>query len=262
MRPRPSAIVALATTCLGLASCTLLVDTLGPYDSAASTSSSFCASQSPAPELCADFDESGTYNKGWSSVFLSPGAGLAERAGIDVSPPRSLQANTPQFAVPAQNEPGAGLSYDLTGKGRTVHLESQIRIDAIGSDGQCFVALAITQQQPGNGPYLQVQLFVCAGSAFAQEQDNSCACIKEDPIPNTFSLGSWHRYAIEVAMGSTPPTMTFWVDDLSTPVVAAVPLAYGWQASPFEVQAGIGYIGGGSGEAIQANFDDVVAYVR
>lgn len=263
MRPRPSSILALATACLGLVSCTLLVDTLGPYDSAGSTSPPFCASQSPAPELCSDFDEGKPYNKGWTAVFLSPGATLATKAGVDVSPPDALVANTPQFTVPTQDEPAAGLSYDLTGQGRTVHLESQIRIDAIGSDDQCFVALAITQQQAGNGPFLQVQLFLCPGYAFAQEQDNSCACQPNDlGLPDKFSLGSWHRYAIEVALGSTRPTMTFWVDDLSTPVLSAVPLSYGWQASPFAVQAGIGYIGGGTGEAIQADFDDIQAYVR
>jgi hypothetical protein len=258
MRPRPSSILALATASLGLVSCSLVVDALGPYDSAGGASAPFCASLSTAPQLCADFDEGKPYNAGWSSVFLSGGGTLALQPGVDVSPPDSLEAKTPPFAEPAT----AGLSYDFTAQARTVHLESQIRIDAIGPD-QCFVALAITQQQAGSsGPYLQVQLFLCSGKAFAQEQDSACACNPNDyGLPNKFSLGSWHRYVMEVALGSTP-SMTFWVDDLSTPVLAAVPLAYGWQASPFSVQSGIGYIGGGTGEAIQAEFDDVETYAH
>lgn len=256
-----STAVALAAASLGLSSCSLAVGSLGPYDSADAASAPFCASLSPAPQLCADFDEGKPTNAGWSSVFSTGGGTLALQPGIDVSPPASLAAKTPSFTVPTQNEPTAGLSYDFVGQARTVHLQSQIRVAAIGPD-QCFVALAIAQQQAGGGPYLQAQLFVCAGHAFAQEQNNTCGCQPNDNgFAGTFAPGSWHRFAIEVALGSTP-SMTVWVDDPSTPVLAAVPLAYGWQAAPFSVNVGIGYIGGGKGEGIEAGFDDVEAYVR
>lgn len=268
MRPRAPSILAMAASSIALAGCSLVLDAAGPYDSAdadgGGAHGGFCAALRPTPPLCSDFDDNAPFNEGWSSVFLAGGGMLTTQSGVSFSAPSSLKATTPSF-TPGSSFPTAGMFYGLAGKAGTVHLESQIRIDAIGAD-QCFVALAITQKAAG-GPYLQAQLFLCSGTAFAQEQDGACACTTDFGLSATFALGTWHRFAIEVTFGATP-SMAFWVDGVdgvdggSPPALGPVALTYPWQSSPYGVQAGIGYIGGGAGEPIQVDLDDIAAWLK
>jgi hypothetical protein len=254
----------MAVSSIAIVGCSLVLDAAGPYDSAGGDAgATFCASLRPAPQLCSDFDEGKMLDAGWSSVFETGEGTLALQSGVVFSPPDSLNATTPSFSTtePAESYPRAGLTSGLSGNAGTVHLESRIRIDAIGAE-QCFVALAITQQAPG-GHYLQAELLLCSDHAFAQEQDNSCSCTKDMGLRGALSLGTWHWFVIEIAYGDgSTPSMTFWIDDPMTAALGPVDLTYGWQSSPYAVQTGIGYIGGGAGEEIQAYFDNVAAWVR
>ena len=225
--------------------------------------SGFCASFDVRPTLCADFDEDAPYSAGWSSVTLAGGGQMVLDLDASLSPPGSMLATIPAFDSGMVVQPQANLGSALLANATDVHLEAEVRLDAIGATDEA-VALSI-RQQASDGSYLQVSLFMVAGSglpSFVQEQvdlPNGTSEAHEFTV-SAVPLGMWVPYAFDLRPG-TPPRIMLSVN--GAPALDQ-PLQYNWQPSPYTVQVGIGYIGSTNGEyrSLQMHVDNVVAYLQ
>ena len=171
---------------------------------------------------------------------------------------------TPAYGAGA-SQPQANLGATLLGTAANVHLEAQIRLDAIG-DGDAVVGLGIAQQLP-DGSELQLDLILVDGSqSLLQEQQYFAdgTFNANNMLIGSVPLGTWIPYVLDLHPGMSG-TLTLSVNGVR---VLDQPLTYAWQPSPFAVQVGIGYISATGGTEtdtygeVQMHADNIAAYVQ
>jgi hypothetical protein len=97
---------------------------------AVASGSGYCASLSPKPLFCCDFDEDGGVGAGWDSVNIDPGAAATIDTSISTSGTSSLLAQTTQANTTGI---GASLHKSFSSAGFTeTHLAFDVHPDSSG----------------------------------------------------------------------------------------------------------------------------------
>lgn len=185
----------------------------------------FCASLSPAPALCTDFDDN-VFPGPWTSTVT----GLATATLVTStfrSSPRALHLATPggtsgtafvsrTFPTVAQSE--VVLSFAVRA-GQQRPVEHELAVIFLGSAG-------------GNRYQIQFELLDNGVLNLEEEFPDADGGVpqKDDPLGVTLSLGVWTRVTITLAIGVSSSNVTFAIEG-SAPVTKSV-VAHNYKAAP------------------------------
>ena len=210
----------------------------------------FCASLSPTPLFCDDFDEGKPYNAGWDQVLQSGGGHLA-LSNLWRSWMESVRAATPTFD-PSAGSPSAALAYTVPNGETTIRAEADLDFESVAPNQ---IVDAIDLSQATSGTPLQLILYVSPGRLFVQEQTNFGGTFQQFGLSASVQAGQWHRFSLELTVGSSPQ-VTALVD--GNVALSPSALMLHWQTTPIVVSVGIHYVGV-TGDAVALDVDDVVA---
>jgi len=221
---------------------------------------SFCASLSPAPTFCDDFDEDASLASDWTYFSINPadaGSVVVDTAAY-VSPPASLAA---QVGPGTSNTAGLVAQVTkqfLTPATASAHLEYRLRIDSIDSvENELFSQLGF--KGGGATPYL-LDVYLGPG-AFLEEEipGDAGVTFKEYPLAQQPLVGVWSLVALDVDFVGATVKLT-----VDKTVAFQGPLDQGYTSGPPVLSIGVGYYAGSprtvSGGA--AHFDNVVLDVK
>jgi hypothetical protein len=182
----------------------------------------FCASQSPAPMFCDDFDE-GAANPAWDQV-TGLGGSVAINDLESVSAPDSMVSTVDAN----QNEDDVDLAgYEsLTaeqGVAGTVSLAFEIRIDAGDTSAAADAVLGAIQLYDGSALYdLELELMYASATTYAVSLTENAPYL-EHATGATVALATWTRVTMSVVLpagagGATSATLTVGASTYSTTV--------------------------------------------
>lgn len=185
----------------------------------------FCASLSPAPELCTDFDDA-VFPGPWTPTVNGAATATLVTSTFHSSP-RAVQLASPgttngnaflsrTFATVAQSEVVLGFSIRA---GQQRPGENELVVIFLGSAG-------------GNPYQLQLELLDNGALVFEEEAPIADGGVaeKNDALGVKLTVGQWTRVTITLAMGVSSSNVTFVVEG-SAPVTKPA-LAHGYKAAP------------------------------
>jgi hypothetical protein len=185
----------------------------------------FCASLSPAPSLCTDFDDN-VFPGPWTPTLVGPGTAALVTSTFRSSP-RALQLGSPgvtsgtaflsrTFATVAQSEVVLGFSIRA---GQQRPIENELAVIFLGSAG-------------GNPYQVQLELLDNGVLNLEEEAPDGAGAIaeKNEPLGINLTIGQWTRVTITLAIGLSSSTVTFDIEG-SAPVTKTA-LAHNYKAAP------------------------------
>jgi hypothetical protein len=182
----------------------------------------FCASQSPAPLFCDDFDE-GASNPAWDQV-TGTGGTVAVNALESVSAPDSMVSTVDANAN--ENDVDLAGYKSLTaeqGVAGTVTLDFEIRIDAGDTSAAADAVLGAIQLYDGNALYdLELELMYRSATTYAVSLTENAPYL-EHATGATIALATWTHVTMSVVMpagaaGATTGTLAVGGSTYSTTV--------------------------------------------
>jgi hypothetical protein len=228
----------------------------GSAADALDAASPFCASLSPAPAFCDDFDEGTALAADWSYFSIAPpDAGtVAVDTGAYVSPPASLAAQ-----IGAGTANGNGLVAQLNkqfvaSSSSSAHLEYRLRIDAVDSvENELFSQLAF--KGGAATPYI-LDVYLGQGAVLEEEiPGDGGVTFKEHPLATQPTVGVWSLLTLDVDFVNVTVKLT-----IDGTVAFEGGLDPGYNAGTPLLTIGVGYyagpprtVSGGAG-----HFDNVV----
>jgi hypothetical protein len=178
----------------------------------------YCASLSPAPDFCDDFDE-GAANPAWDQV-TSLGGAVAVDAAESVSAPDSMvstvDANQAEGSVDLAGYKSLTSKQGVAG---TATLDFEIRIDAGDISSAADAVLGAIQLYDGNALYdLELEVSYASASTYAVSLTEDSPSVPH-ATGATLALGAWTHVTLSVVLpagngGATTATMT--IDGSST----------------------------------------------
>lgn len=212
----------------------------------------YCASISPRPFFCDDFDERQTPAQGWSGEDLGTGATLTIDKMHAESPPASVLMTTQGGAASGLEESAQAAS--------SFHVSFDLLADELGSDD--FGSLLVVQVTDG-GTNDTFQLFVYATSAMAYVEEDSWAPsymnVGKYDLPAPPPIGTWTHFDLTIDFASSPSTFT--LSSGGSEVFKAHPLALSWPSGSYRTTFGFYYVNN-SVQPWAVNYDDIVIDVR
>jgi hypothetical protein len=172
----------------------------------------YCASLSPAPDFCDDFDE-GAANPVWDQV-TSVGGAVAVDAAESVSAPDSMVSTVD--ADQAEGNVDLAGYKSLTSKqgvAGTATLDFEIRIDAGDTSSAADAVLGAIQLYDGNDLYdLELEVMYASASTYAVSLTENSPAVPH-ATGATIALATWTHVTLSVVLpagngGATTATMT------------------------------------------------------
>jgi hypothetical protein len=221
-------------------------------DASDGASPRFCASLSPQPKHCWDFDD-GDLRAGWTGFESNPpDAGLTFEVDnqLALSPPFSARLTTPLNAPLCSS---LRVGRMITGSFTTVQASSSIRVEAADGGGPNGVAVMLLVVQDGTRT---VVFYVTVGrdQSYVQEQfdGDGGQMDKIYPLPS-LPLRSWRNFAFTLTL---PKTATMLIDGApAVSFVLAQPLAA--QATSVDFSIGAHCLSSDA-HATELRFDNVI----
>jgi hypothetical protein len=172
----------------------------------------FCASLSPAPAFCDDFDE-GAANPAWDQV-TGLGGTVAVNALESVSAPDSMvstvDANQSESSVDLAGYKSLPSKQGVAG---TATLDFEIRIDAGDTSSAADAVLGAIQLYDGNELYdLELEVMYASASSYAVSLTEDSPSVPH-ATGATITLATWTHVTLSVVLpagngGDTTATMT------------------------------------------------------
>lgn len=186
----------------------------------------FCASRSPAPTLCNDFEDDATAP--WT---VTPGG--AGTVTIETTQSRSAPRSL-RVAVPAASSGRAFIARTFAGAlPATITIAFAVRAEAVATDTTQELAVIFLATSGGN-PY-QLQLEMRSNGMLELEEETPLpdATIPERNVDVGISLpfDEWRRVTWTVAIGASSSTSTVAVEGVANPSQLAVS-AHAYKAAP------------------------------
>jgi hypothetical protein len=171
-----------------------------PVDVADASPLGFCASLTPAPTFCADFDE-GAVDNGWSSSQSSNGT-IALDGTTSTSAPDSFVSTS----VTSTANVIAALFKDFGTSGSAYHLAFDLRVDAVSANAQAVVGQV--QLMTSNVLDYGLSFIVTATDASIEESYRSGGTTQYllTTLASRPVTGQWTRVFIDVT--APPGTVT------------------------------------------------------
>jgi hypothetical protein len=232
-----------------------LRETSNPVDAPVAPDGSvhYCASLSPPPTLCADFDEGTAFDAEFTDKFVASTGHLGSDGAYDKSAPDSLFSSTDP-STPSVDA-FAFLSRTFTGTGSRIELAFDVLVlQTVSGQHAVTAALLVDDSQP-----TQHQLALVLGDSNEVEESFTAAdgggIFNDTLLAVSPSVGSWSH--VDMVLSLPQRTVSVTVD--GTAALTAAPLDPSWPASgALAVDVGIAYVSGTSGPW-SIRYDNVVA---
>jgi hypothetical protein len=228
---------------------------------AAPSGSGYCASLSPQPRFCADFDD-GPLERGWQNEGRTPDPGLFGGGTIEAdttvfrSAPRSVAFATPARVAASQTAAAFLLTrIDVAPSALRLDFDLRIATEEIPSAGGGRVILASVHFAPAGAIVLFRDALGTALGLLDDTTGSGATAATSERIP----VGVWKTVTIHVANMPTDGGADGWANVAVDQIVAAtlpLPAAFQKVTSPPTVSVGAVLARGPVG-AFRANVDDV-----
>jgi hypothetical protein len=214
----------------------------------------FCASRSPAPTFCSDFDGD-PLPAGWTEIFDYGQGSVLVDALAATSPPRSLASRF----VAGPNEGAAALRKELAGVTSVFELEFDFRIDS--DDGTRAILAQVDLRDAVSGRRDEVFLRYRRSTGMdlqenAQRANGTTAYASTSLLP--VPPPGFAHVKMTIASTGTASSMTLAVEGAT--VASTTTLAHQY-TSASTLALGIVYLGSATAEW-QARFDNVTVNVQ
>jgi len=176
---------------------------IGPNDGGTSDTgggASFCASLSPKPLFCADFDE-GSATAGWDSVSGQKGT-ASLNTSESTSAPASMAIDTVAISSGQVDCAGYKLFPTLVNKALTMTLAFDVRFDA--TDAKKDAVIGSIQLNAANGTLYEVQVDVAMSTSGDLTVDvpelttptSGTETYVDHTLSKKLALGQWHHIVL------------------------------------------------------------------
>jgi hypothetical protein len=200
----------------------------------------FCASLSPAPKLCDDFDEpDGGFAK-WSLQYEFGGGTLAIDSAESRSAPSSLLVSTPATA----NNAGARLAITPPGTAQHVSFGFDLKVDTRDpQSGYAEIGYIVVTAGFQDNFYLRIYTDPTNNAFTAESYPDGASVPHNLTLSTSISFDTWRRVVVDVDL-ATAHAVTVTVDGVMAAQQALEPTLY--MPGKLEVRPGIGYAAGPS----------------
>ncbi len=216
-----------------------------------SDGAAFCATLTPAPAFCEDFDE-GSYAAQFTNSTLSADGVLGSDGLAFTSPPNSLFS---KVGTKTSTGEWAYLTHVFTGTATQVSYAFDLRLDAWGG-GESGVLAAITIDKDAPNEH-RLELYVRGGIAALEEYfttpDGGAPVTNDHTLAWVPKLGAWTHVVFSV--DSAAKTCAATIDGKADVTASAMDPSWTPGTPSFEV--GFSYIASNT-SAWTARFDNVV----
>jgi len=200
----------------------------------------WCASLSPTPMFCDDFDDQGPFTR-WTDLYVRSGGTVGRDGTAFRSAPNALLALSP-----ASVDPSSSLVYlSTTATKSKVRIAYDMRIDARDPKTGYAEINYINFDTPGLAFAVYLRVFDSASSV---TRITSEVYLPDGGIPaHDVALAGmprfdvWTRVGVEVDVASTPRTLTVTIDGIVAALQTLEPGLYA--PGPVSARVGIGYTG-------------------
>jgi hypothetical protein len=223
----------------------------GPRDSAQNSdateasTTSFCASLSPAPVFCDDFDVHPL--PGIWDTLTQTGGTVALDTGASVSPPRSLLATDSALATGQSLDAALLKRFTLPAPPTTISWSFQLQPVAVDTTAAAALVLASLDfvDTPGNRYSVQFTLEQDGGPVRLRLEEQSGlldggSSYVPHTLPDSLPLGAWTDVRL-VMTRSGPTTASVQVSFGSTTELATTPLSMNVDATTLQMVIGSRY---------------------
>jgi hypothetical protein len=156
----------------------------------------FCATVTPPPTFCADFDEpDASAGGGWNVLTATGDASVTLSPTTFMSAPRSLETSSPHGGTGS-----VSLNFSLVS---SMSVDFDVQYVAVPSSGDISAILLTGPTYPGQDIYF----FVSSNSSYFQEFGDDFSSMMAAP-----SQGAWHHVSISVTTASGVSTINAGVD--------------------------------------------------
>jgi len=226
----------------------------GGGDGGGSDGGRWCASLSPAPMFCDDFDDQGPLSR-WTGEDTRAGATVGRDGTALVSAPNSLLARSPAAVTPSS----AYVFLDTTATKSKVRVAYDMRIDARDQN----IAYAEINYIAIDSPVLHFRVYMRIGG---KPTDNTTITsevyLADGGIPShdvvlsgAPRFDTWTRVGVTVDVASTPHTLSVTLDGKLAATQTLEPNLYA--PGPVSVRPGIGYTGYPTTSDWRVRYDNV-----
>lgn len=188
-----------------------------PHDAPTeATTLGWCASQSPAPVFCDDFDQ-GALATPWDQLAMTGGTATLDGTSVVSAPEAMLASVTPNVAASGVDVAGYKSFTSLQGVAGTYTLSFDVRIDAADESSSSDAVLGAIQLWNGSTIWdleLEVAYSSAAGNFTAQLTENGGSTYVAHAASQPLPKAAWTRVAIAItlpatASGKASATMSF-----------------------------------------------------
>jgi hypothetical protein len=244
-------------------------------DSSGSSGGPFCASISPTPTLCDDFDEANSAGfPNWDAPNVSSGTGTVALASLAFSKPNSMVANTTSLAQYAYGQADLSKSFsNYAGHALLVTLTYEMNVQTWDTNvgGEIFATGLVFVNSGPEYHQVVLNLISTGGGVSAQIAENATGVdggvigYQKHPISQHPMTSGWQKieidYSIPAYNGSSGNVVTVKFD--GTTVLGSDPLTVPFSAGTPVVHLGIGSVSTSNGSASpwSVNYDNVLVNI-
>ena len=223
----------------------------------ASAGGRFCATRTPAPTFCADFDEGRPLSSDWGIVQEGPPGALVIDLDAGTSPPASLRASVPAVTNGAQSLEYVARSFTVT---KRLAIEFDARADTLGSSAGQVTLLAIYAHD--NAAMVDRSLIHYVTSQAAQIEEEEAPPFQSWPhaLPNAPPLGQWVHYELRMELVNGGAVLTMKIANET--VLDAIVLGQAWSVGEYRVTFGLAYINNDAGAPWSFHYDNIAVNVE
>lgn len=247
--------LAIATGVSGCYWADLYSDLSGGGDAGAADASDggpFCATRTPAPTFCADFDEGRPLSSDWGSVQDGPPGALVIDSNAGTSAPASLRASVPAVTTGAQSLEYVARAFTVT---KRLAIELDVRADTLGSTTGQVTILAIFAHDGAKMVDRSLIHYVTSQTAQIEEEEAPPFQSWPHALPHAPPVGEWVHYELRIDLANGGAVLTMKI--ASVTVLDAVSLGQAWSAGEYRVAFGLSYINNDAGAPWSFHYDNI-----
>jgi len=214
----------------------------------------WCASLSPAPLFCDDFDDQGPFTR-WTDQYVRSGGTVARDGTAFRSAPNALLTLSPSSI-----DPSSAFVYLSTADTKSkVHVAYDMRIDSRDPTTGYAEVNELRFDTPGLAFAIYLRVF--------NDPNTSTTVVSEAYLPDggvpshevalagNPRFDGWRRVGVDIDLASTPHTVAVTLDGKAAGTVTLEPSLYA--PGPVRMQLGIAYTGHPTTSTWAIRYDDV-----
>ena len=223
----------------------------------ASVGGRFCATRTPAPTFCADFDEGRSLSSDWGVVQEGPPGALVIDRDAGTSAPASLRASVPAVSNGPQSLEYVARAFTVT---KRLAVEFDARADTLGSSAGQVTLVAIYAHDSAAMVDRSLIHYVTSLSAQIEEEEAPPFQSWPHALANAPPLGQWVHHELRMDLVNGGAVLTLKIANAT--VLDAIVLGQAWSAGEYRVTFGLAYINNDAGAPWSFHYDNIAVNVE